>query len=129
MTYTASAEKKGWKRDFFEKIGLPEFARDNFELIGENVEQVLRTKSSLIWSEWSKCCTTIHSFLSGNVVQKPGEAVGSGLTREAAQALGLKEGTAVGTSLVDAHAGGLGDIFCPFVSSQCISHQWFSHSP
>lgn len=37
----------------------------------------------------------------------PGRLVG-GLTPEAAADLGLKEGTAVGASLIDAHAGGLG---------------------
>ncbi len=44
----------------------------------------------------------------GNDVQSPGEPCGSGLTKQAAQELGLKPGTAVATSLIDAHAGGLG---------------------
>ena len=47
----------------------------------------------------------------GSTVQSPGEPCGSGLTKQAAQDLGLKEGTPVGTSLVDAHAGGLGVCF------------------
>ncbi|XP_019645641.1 PREDICTED: FGGY carbohydrate kinase domain-containing protein-like isoform X1 [Branchiostoma belcheri] len=44
----------------------------------------------------------------GCAVQSPGERVGKGLTKSAAVELGLAEGTAVGTSLIDAHAGGLG---------------------
>lgn len=39
----------------------------------------------------------------------PGSPVGEGLTREAAEELGLNPGTAVGASLIDAHAGGLGE--------------------
>lgn len=38
----------------------------------------------------------------------PGTPVGRGLTAEAAADLGLIPGTAVGASLIDAHAGGLG---------------------
>ncbi|XP_052465301.1 FGGY carbohydrate kinase domain-containing protein [Carassius gibelio] len=38
----------------------------------------------------------------------PGTPVGRGLTAEAAADLGLIQGTAVGASLIDAHAGGLG---------------------
>ncbi|KAI5104686.1 FGGY carbohydrate kinase domain-containing protein, partial [Silurus meridionalis] len=38
----------------------------------------------------------------------PGSALGRGLTPEAASDLGLEPGTAVGASLIDAHAGGLG---------------------
>ncbi|XP_062479141.1 FGGY carbohydrate kinase domain-containing protein isoform X4 [Pezoporus occidentalis] len=46
----------------------------------------------------------------GNHVLSPGEPVGKGLTPEAARDLGLPEGIAVGASLIDAHAGGLGVI-------------------
>lgn len=38
----------------------------------------------------------------------PGSPLGEGLTQEAAADLGLDPGTAVGASLIDAHAGGLG---------------------
>ena len=41
-------------------------------------------------------------------MQFPGQAVGSGLTFQASGELGLLEGTVVATSLIDAHAGGLG---------------------
>ncbi|KAF4088820.1 hypothetical protein AMELA_G00059050 [Ameiurus melas] len=40
----------------------------------------------------------------------PGSPLGGGLTPEAAAELGLEPGTAVGASLIDAHAGGLGVI-------------------
>jgi FGGY-family pentulose kinase len=44
----------------------------------------------------------------GRIVRPMGEAIGNGLTKEAAEELGLAPGTAVGVSIIDAHAGGLG---------------------
>uniref|UniRef100_A0A3Q2VYI4 FGGY carbohydrate kinase domain containing n=1 Tax=Haplochromis burtoni TaxID=8153 RepID=A0A3Q2VYI4_HAPBU len=46
----------------------------------------------------------------GSVTCPPGSPLGEGLTQEAAADLGLDPGTAVGASLIDAHAGGLGVI-------------------
>ena len=46
----------------------------------------------------------------GQRVRPMGEAVGDGLTQEAARELGLSPGTPVGISIIDAHAGGLGVI-------------------
>ncbi|XP_050464174.1 FGGY carbohydrate kinase domain-containing protein [Cataglyphis hispanica] len=55
----------------------------------------------------------------GNDVRVPGDAIEPGLSAKAATELGLLKGTPVGTSLIDAHAGGLGMIGCyaPDVSS------------
>uniref|UniRef100_H3CQZ9 FGGY carbohydrate kinase domain-containing protein n=1 Tax=Tetraodon nigroviridis TaxID=99883 RepID=H3CQZ9_TETNG len=44
----------------------------------------------------------------GSATCPPGSPLGDGLTQEAAADLGLQPGTAVGASLIDAHAGGLG---------------------
>lgn len=44
----------------------------------------------------------------GSATCSPGSPLGDGLTQEAAADLGLDPGTAVGASLIDAHAGGLG---------------------
>lgn len=44
----------------------------------------------------------------GARVRPMGEAAGRGLTLAAARDFGLREGTAVGVSIIDAHAGGLG---------------------
>lgn len=46
----------------------------------------------------------------GSVTCPPGSPLGDGLTQEAAADMGLDPGTAVGASLIDAHAGGLGVI-------------------
>lgn len=46
----------------------------------------------------------------GSLTCSPGSPLGDGLTQEAAADLGLDPGTAVGASLIDAHAGGLGVI-------------------
>ncbi|XP_049858040.1 FGGY carbohydrate kinase domain-containing protein isoform X1 [Schistocerca gregaria] len=48
----------------------------------------------------------------GSEVKPPGAPSGNGLSRRAAADLGLLPGTAVGTSMIDAHAGGLGMIGC-----------------
>lgn len=40
----------------------------------------------------------------------PGASLGSGLTPKAAKDLGLPAGIAVAASLIDAHAGGLGNL-------------------
>ena len=46
----------------------------------------------------------------GNQIVAPGMPLGTGLSRSAAHDLGLLEGTPVGASLIDAHAGGVGTI-------------------
>lgn len=46
----------------------------------------------------------------GTSIVEPGTALGKGLTAQAAADLGLLEGTAVGASLIDAHAGGVGTL-------------------
>ncbi|WP_172330065.1 FGGY-family carbohydrate kinase [Mangrovicoccus sp. HB161399] len=46
----------------------------------------------------------------GAAVVDPGTALGSGLTAEAAAAMGLRPGTAVAAGLIDAHAGGIGTV-------------------
>jgi len=46
----------------------------------------------------------------GSEIVPPGSPLGRGLSEEAARDLGLLPGTAVGASLIDAHAGGVGAI-------------------
>src|SRR5713226_6799715 len=46
----------------------------------------------------------------GQQIAAPGTALGAGLSKTAAHELGLIEGTPVGASLIDAHAGGIGTI-------------------
>jgi D-ribulokinase len=46
----------------------------------------------------------------GNQIVEPGTALGTGLNGSAALEFGLPEGTPVGASLIDAHAGGVGTI-------------------
>jgi D-ribulokinase len=46
----------------------------------------------------------------GREIVPPGTPLGTGLSAEAAKELGLREGTPVGASLIDAHAGGVGAI-------------------
>ncbi|KAL3841027.1 hypothetical protein ACJIZ3_025618 [Penstemon smallii] len=51
-----------------------------------------------------------HHSKIGRSVAFPGHSLGYGLTPDAAKELGLRAGTPVGTSLIDAHAGGVGVI-------------------
>ncbi len=44
----------------------------------------------------------------GARIRPMGEAIGAGLTQKAARELGLRAGTPVGVSIIDAHAGGIG---------------------
>lgn len=46
----------------------------------------------------------------GTEVVPAGQALGQGLTREAAEELGLRAGTPVAAGLIDAHAGGVGTV-------------------
>ncbi|XP_024219444.2 FGGY carbohydrate kinase domain-containing protein [Halyomorpha halys] len=58
----------------------------------------------------------------GSVIKQPGEPCGTGLKADIARVLDLLEGTAVATSIIDAHAGGLGLIGCHAASiSQSIT--------
>ncbi|MBT3341452.1 MAG: FGGY-family carbohydrate kinase [Gemmatimonadetes bacterium] len=49
----------------------------------------------------------------GTRVRPMGEPIGQGLSAQAAQELGLAPGTAVGVSIIDAHAGGIGMLGAP----------------
>jgi FGGY-family pentulose kinase len=49
----------------------------------------------------------------GTRIRPMGEPIASGLTSRAAKELGLAPGTAVGVSIIDAHAGGVGSLGAP----------------
>ena len=78
LAHEAEAGRSGWHKGFFAAAGLGELADEEFERIG------------------------------GCDIRPMGEAIGKGLTESAAKALGLLPGTAVGVSIIDAHAGGIG---------------------
>lgn len=56
----------------------------------------------------------------GQNIEEPGKAVGKGLTAKAASELGLDTGTAVSTSLIDAHSGALGMLACQYPGSEDV---------
>ncbi|GAA5904552.1 FGGY-family carbohydrate kinase [Sporobolomyces salmoneus] len=79
---------KGWNDEFFEEIGLEEFVKNDFVQVGG-----IPGKNGLILTA--------------------GQPVGKGLSAKAAQELGLKEGTAVGSAVIDAYAGWVGTVAAP----------------
>jgi len=50
---------------------------------------------------------TVSNIFAGNEILNPGDAVGKGLSVQAARSMNLCSGTAVGTSLIDGHCGEL----------------------
>ncbi|KAH9921515.1 Pentulose kinase [Epithele typhae] len=78
--------KDGWQPEFFEKIGLGEFVENGFNQLGH--EEVLTA----------------------------GMPIGKGLSRRAAEEMGLVEGTPVGSGVIDAYAGWLGTVAARYKS-------------
>ncbi|KAJ3987591.1 Pentulose kinase [Lentinula detonsa] len=74
--------KSGWQADFFEKIGLEELVKTDYKQLGAANGEVLTA----------------------------GKPVGNGLSKQAAEELGLVEGTPVGSAVIDAYAGWLGTV-------------------
>lgn len=62
----------------------------------------------------------------GNIVKSPGEPIENGLSELAAFEFGLKKGTPVGISIIDAHAGGLGMIGVSSLDNNKISKKFSS---
>ncbi|GAA6056062.1 hypothetical protein JCM3770_007006 [Rhodotorula araucariae] len=79
---------KGWNAEFFEQIGLGAFVKNDFIQVGG-----IPGKNGLILTA--------------------GQPVGAGLSKRAAEELGLKEGTAVGSAVIDAYAGWIGTVAAP----------------
>ncbi|ORX38817.1 hypothetical protein BD324DRAFT_291502 [Kockovaella imperatae] len=75
----------GWQQRFFDKIGLGDMAADKFAQVGGIPGD-------------------------GGLVLTAGQPVGTGLSKQAAEDLGLIEGTAVGSGVIDAYAGWIGTV-------------------
>lgn len=79
------AYPSGWDPKFLEQVGLGDLVQQDFEPLGGSPD-----KNGLV--------------LTG------GLPIGNGLTKPAAEELGLAEGTAVGSSVIDAYAGWIGTV-------------------
>ncbi|KAG2056087.1 Pentulose kinase [Suillus hirtellus] len=86
---------KGWQPDFFERIGLGELVD------GDN---------------WK------HMGAAKGQVQTAGSPVGRGLSQKAAEELGLVEGTAVGSGLIDGYAGWMGTVAARYIENGQLSN-------
>ena len=76
----------------------------------ETKDSVVRWDSSFFQSIGLGDFPEQHFRKIGTRVCPMGEPIGTGLTASSAAELGLKAGTAVGVSIIDAHAGGIGMI-------------------
>ncbi|OAX39251.1 Pentulose kinase [Rhizopogon vinicolor AM-OR11-026] len=86
---------KGWQPDFFECIGLGELVD------GGNWKQIGAARGQL------------HTA---------GSPVGRGLSKKAAEELGLIEGTAVGSGLIDGYAGWMGTVAARYIEDGQVSN-------
>ncbi|SGY19888.1 BQ5605_C017g08369 [Microbotryum silenes-dioicae] len=87
---------KGWNDELFQAIGLDDFVKNEFKQIGGTPG-----KSGLILTA--------------------GQPVGRGLSAKAAAELGLLEGTAVGSGVIDAYAGWIGTVAAPMEGQKYTS--------
>lgn len=87
MAYEGTTEVShdGWSARFFNKIGLESIVKRDFAQVGG-----IPGKNGLVLSA--------------------GQPVGQGLDAQAAADLGLKEGTAVGSAVIDAYSGWIGTV-------------------
>lgn len=74
----------------------------------KNLNDIPHLLNQFVWSAQFRKCYFHPFYFLGTNVKNPGEPIGKGLTKSAAADLGLWEGMPVGTSIIDAHAGGLG---------------------
>lgn len=82
---TEEVSKDGWSARFFKKIGLDQMIDNDFEQLGG-----IPGKNGLVLTA--------------------GQPVGTGLSKQAAQELGLEPGCAVGSGVIDAYAGWIGTV-------------------
>lgn len=90
----ATPATQGWNSDFFKATGLDTMVENGYSQLGGALGEALAG---------SQCA-------QGNLVLTAGLPVGRGLTKEAAERLGLVEGTPVGSGVIDAYAGWIGTI-------------------
>jgi hypothetical protein len=88
----AAANSPGWNADgFLEKIGLGELVERGLGALGGKTGEVLGNGEGSLQGEGKE-----------GLVMTAGLPVGKGLSKKAAEELGLVEGTAVGSAVIDA---------------------------
>lgn len=96
---------KGWQADFYDAIGLGELVEDDFKRVG-GVNGVVR---HLFFFFTRTPYVAVANPRQNGTYRSAGELVG-GLSKKAADELGLLPGTAVGSGVIDAYAGWIGTV-------------------
>ncbi|KAG8708072.1 hypothetical protein FRC09_001461 [Ceratobasidium sp. 395] len=91
----ATPTAHGWVPEFLKHIGLGSLVEDGFAALGG-------------WGVVEP--DGKHTNEDPGLVLTAGQPVGRGLTKEAAEELGLVEGTPVGSAVIDAYAGWIGTV-------------------
>lgn len=93
---------KGWNDEFFEQIGLGDFVRRFYPSPSFRTPKDTRLTLST-GAQVKNDFVQVGGVPGQNgLILTAGQPVGAGLSKKAAEELGLKEGTAVGSAVIDA---------------------------
>ncbi|KAG8711493.1 hypothetical protein FRC08_015818 [Ceratobasidium sp. 394] len=110
----ATPSAHGWVPDFLHHIGLGSLVADGFAALGG----------------WGVVGPEGRDAKEDpGLVLTAGQPVGRGLTKEAAEELGLVEGTPVGSAVIDAYAGWIGTVAARYNSKGSSGANQLSPSP
>ncbi|QRV96535.1 FGGY-family carbohydrate kinase [Ceratobasidium sp. AG-Ba] len=110
----ASPAAHGWVPDFLHHIGLGSLVQDGFAALGG-------------WGVVKPDGRDVKA--DPGLVLTAGQPVGRGLSKQAAEELGLVEGTPVGSAVIDAYAGWIGTVAARYKAKGASDSEALSSPP